>query len=205
MKTSAKKPTKAKPTNQVRIIGGQHRRRLLSFVDAQGLRPTPDRLKETIFNWLTGYLTDAKVLDACAGSGALGFEALSRGAKHVTFIEPHTAQARMLTQNAELLKLSDQAVILHADAISALKTMKDKFDIVFIDPPYALDLWQPILQSLLDRELIHTDSTIYLESDKPIDAVLDDKMLEQFTTLKSTKVGQAMAYLLMPKDKNVIK
>ncbi|WP_163597603.1 16S rRNA (guanine(966)-N(2))-methyltransferase RsmD [Moraxella catarrhalis] len=202
-----KKPTQksTKSVNQVRIIGGQHKRRLLTFVDAQGLRPTPDRLKETLFNWLTGYLTDAKVLDACAGSGALGFEAVSRGAKTAILIEPNLAQAQMLKQNAKLLRLSDKLTIVSTDAISALNTMHDAFDIIFIDPPYALDLWQPILQSLLERGLIHTDSTIYLESDKPIDTVLDDKMLEQFTTLKSTKVGQAMAYLLMLKDENVIK
>ncbi|OAV11987.1 16S rRNA (guanine(966)-N(2))-methyltransferase RsmD [Moraxella catarrhalis] len=203
MKKPTQKSTKA--VNQVRIIGGQHKRRLLTFVDAQGLRPTPDRLKETIFNWLTGYLTDAKVLDACAGSGALGFEAVSRGAKTAILIEPNLAQAQMLKQNAKLLRLSDKLTIVSTDAISALNTMHDAFDIIFIDPPYALDLWQPILQSLLERGLIHTDSTIYLESDKPIDTVLDDKMLEQFTTLKSTKVGQAMAYLLMLKDENVIK
>ncbi|MPW73728.1 16S rRNA (guanine(966)-N(2))-methyltransferase RsmD [Moraxella catarrhalis] len=203
MKKPTQKSTKA--VNQVRIIGGQHKRRLLTFVDAQGLRPTPDRLKETLFNWLTGYLTDAKVLDACAGSGALGFEAVSRGAKTAILIEPNLAQAQMLKQNAKLLRLSDKLTIVSTDAISALNTMHDAFDIIFIDPPYALDLWQPILQSLLERGLIHTDSTIYLESDKPIDTVLDDKMLEQFTTLKSTKVGQAMAYLLMLKDENVIK
>lgn len=203
MKKPTQKSTKA--VNQVRIIGGQHKRRLLTFVDAQGLRPTPDRLKETLFNWLTGYLTDAKILDACAGSGALGFEAVSRGAKTAILIEPNLAQAQMLKQNAKLLRLSDKLTIVSTDAISALNTMHDAFDIIFIDPPYALDLWQPILQSLLERGLIHTDSTIYLESDKPIDTVLDDKMLEQFTTLKSTKVGQAMAYLLMLKDENVIK
>ena len=203
MKKPTQKSTKA--VNQVRIIGGQHKRRLLSFIDAQGLRPTPDRLKETLFNWLTGYLTDAKILDTCAGSGALGFEAVSRGAKTATLIEPNLAQAQMLKQNAKLLKLSDKLTIVSTDAISALNTMHDAFDIIFIDPPYALNLWQPILQSLLERGLIHTDSTIYLESDKPIDTVLDDKMLEQFTTLKSTKVGQAMAYLLMLKDENVIK
>ena len=110
MKKPTQKSTKA--VNQVRIIGGQHKRRLLSFVDAQGLRPTPDRLKETIFNWLTGYLIDAKILDTCAGSGALGFEALSRGAKTATLIEPNLAQAQMLKQNANLLKLSDKLTIV---------------------------------------------------------------------------------------------
>lgn len=195
-----KKPTQksTKSVNQVRIIGGQHKRRLLTFVDAQGLRPTPDRLKETLFNWLTGYLTDAKILDACAGSGALGFEAVSRGAKTATLIEPNLAQAQMLKQNAKLLRLSDKLTIVSTDAISALNTMHDAFDIIFIDPPYALNLWQPILKNLLDNALIHADSKIYLEADKPLHSILDDDTSAKFTLIKSTKVGQAMAYLLTP-------
>lgn len=195
-----KKPTQksTKSVNQVRIIGGQHKRRLLTFVDAQGLRPTPDRLKETLFNWLTGYLTDAKVLDACAGSGALGFEAVSRGAKTAILIEPNLAQAQMLKQNAKLLRLSDKLTIVSTDAISALNTMHDAFDIIFIDPPYALNLWQPILKNLLDNALIHADSKIYLEADKPLHSILDDDTSTKFTLIKSTKVGQAMAYLLTP-------
>lgn len=196
MKKPTQKSTKA--VNQVRIIGGQHKRRLLTFVDAQGLRPTPDRLKETLFNWLTGYLTDAKVLDACAGSGALGFEAVSRGAKTAILIEPNLAQAQMLKQNAKLLRLSDKLTIVSTDAISALNTMHDAFDIIFIDPPYALNLWQPILKNLLDNALIHADSKIYLEADKPLHSILDDDTSTKFTLIKSTKVGQAMAYLLSP-------
>lgn len=196
MKKPTQKSTKA--VNQVRIIGGQHKRRLLTFVDAQGLRPTPDRLKETIFNWLTGYLTDAKVLDACAGSGALGFEAVSRGAKTAILIEPNLAQAQMLKQNAKLLRLSDKLTIVSTDAISALNTMHDAFDIIFIDPPYALNLWQPILKNLLDNALIHADSKIYLEADKPLHSILDDDTSTKFTLIKSTKVGQVMAYLLTP-------
>lgn len=196
MKKPTQKSTKA--VNQVRIIGGQHKRRLLTFVDAQGLRPTPDRLKETLFNWLTGYLTDAKILDACAGSGALGFEAVSRGAKTAILIEPNLAQAQMLKQNAKLLRLSDKLTIVSTDAISALNTMHDAFDIIFIDPPYALNLWQPILKNLLDNALIHADSKIYLEADKPLHSILDDDTSAKFTLIKSTKVGQAMAYLLTP-------
>lgn len=196
MKKPTQKSTKA--VNQVRIIGGQHKRRLLTFVDAQGLRPTPDRLKETLFNWLTGYLTDAKILDACAGSGALGFEAVSRGAKTAILIEPNLAQAQMLKQNAKLLRLSDKLTIVSTDAISALNTMHDAFDIIFIDPPYALNLWQPILKNLLDNALIHADSKIYLEADKPLHGILDDDTSTKFTLIKSTKVGQAMAYLLTP-------
>ncbi len=102
-----KKNHKAKNAvaGDVRIIGGQYKRRIVSFIDAEGLRPTPDRLRETLFNWLIADIHDAKVLDSCAGSGVLGFEALSRGAAHTTFIEVSPAQVTMLRQSAEQLRL----------------------------------------------------------------------------------------------------
>ena len=102
-----KKNNKAKNAvaGDVRIIGGQYKRRIVSFIDAEGLRPTPDRLRETLFNWLIADIHDAKVLDSCAGSGVLGFEALSRGAAHTTFIEVSSAQVTMLRQSAEQLRL----------------------------------------------------------------------------------------------------
>lgn len=188
----------AKATNQVRIIGGAHRRRLISFIDAEGLRPTPDRLRETIFNWLTGHLTDARVLDACAGSGVLAFEALSRGAAHATLIEAHAAQAKQLNITAQLLQLDARSDILHDAAPMALTRLKTPFDIIFIDPPYALDLWQPILSTLIDAKLIHADSLIYLEADRPIDSLISAQLLDEFTVIKSTQVGQAHAHLLTP-------
>ena len=192
----AKTPKKSSSTNQIRIIGGQHRRRLISFIDADGLRPTPDRLRETIFNWLTGHITDARVLDACAGSGALGFEAISRGARHATLIEANSAQAKQLQTNAKLLGIADQCAILHADAVAAVSLMDVPFDLFFIDPPYALDLWQPLLAAVIDRQLIHTDGLIYLEADREIDSLLSSELRARFEIIKSTKVGQARAYLL---------
>ncbi|MFB6349142.1 16S rRNA (guanine(966)-N(2))-methyltransferase RsmD [Moraxella sp. ZJ142] len=185
-----------KPSNQVRIIGGLHKRRLLNFIDADGLRPTPDRLRETIFNWLTGQLYHAKVLDTCAGSGALGFEAISRGAMMATLIEPNTAQAHLLADNAKSLRIDEQMTVINHDALHALPTLTGVFDIVFIDPPYALNLWRPILTTLLDNRLITADSLIYLEADKPLATVLGDDLLAAFEIVKDTKVGQAGAYLL---------
>ena len=212
-----KKNHKAKNAvaGDVRIIGGQYKRRIVSFIDAEGLRPTPDRLRETLFNWLIADIHDAKVLDSCAGSGVLGFEALSRGAAHTTFIEVSSAQVTMLRQSAEQLRLdaSNYHIIQGTaeNALSQNQTIQRHFDIVFIDPPYAQDLWQPILTALINQSLISTETLIYLEADKDLTLQLDQLVasinesaepqieiaqgLIRFECLKQTKVGQVVAGL----------
>ena len=214
-----KKPLKAKTKNSaagdVRIIGGQFKRRSVSFIDAEGLRPTPDRLRETLFNWLIADIHDAQVLDSCAGSGVLGFEALSRGAAHTTFIEINPAQSNMLRQSAEQLRLATNTYqIIQGTAEQVLtqnQTLPHHFDIVFIDPPYAQDLWQPILTALIKQSLISTETLIYLEADKDLTLQLDQlvasinesaepladiaQSLIRFECLKQTKVGQVVAGL----------
>lgn len=212
-----KKNHKAKNAvaGDVRIIGGQYKRRIVSFIDAEGLRPTPDRLRETLFNWLIADIHDAKVLDSCAGSGVLGFEALSRGAAHTTFIEVSSAQVIMLRQSAEQLRLdASNYQIIQGTAEQVLtqnQTIQRHFDIVFIDPPYAQDLWQPILTTLIKQSLINTETLIYLEADKDLTLQLDQlvasinesaeppadiaQSLIRFECLKQTKVGQVVAGL----------
>lgn len=212
-----KKNHKAKNAvaGDVRIIGGQYKRRIVSFIDAEGLRPTPDRLRETLFNWLIADIHDAKVLDSCAGSGVLGFEALSRGAAHTTFIEINPAQVNMLRQSAEQLRLdASNYQIIQGTAEQVLtqnQTIQRHFDIVFIDPPYAQDLWQPILTALIKQSLINTETLIYLEADKDLTLQLDQlvasinesaepladiaQSLIRFECLKQTKVGQVVAGL----------
>ncbi len=204
----------------VRIIGGQFKRRSVKFVDAEGLRPTPDRLRETLFNWLLADIHGAYVLDSCAGSGVLGFEALSRGAAHATFIEVNPAQSQMLRQSAKQLKLDAPTYQILQGTAEQILTQNQltarRFDIVFIDPPYAEDLWQPILTALITQSLIDTNTLIYLEADKDLVAQL--KQLEEtlnknpdtqsdatqqtiaFECLKQTKVGQVVAglYRLSP-------
>lgn len=159
-------------TSAVRIIGGRFKRRQLDFIDAEGLRPTPDRLRETLFSWLMADLYSARVLDCCAGSGVLGFEALSRGAAHCTFIEANHKQSQLLANSAELLQVSQtDADILTGRAEVVIEQQAGSFapfDVVFIDPPYELDLWQPILKALLSHQLIHSDTLLYLEADRPI-------------------------------------
>ncbi|WP_201597813.1 16S rRNA (guanine(966)-N(2))-methyltransferase RsmD [Psychrobacter vallis] len=199
----------------VRIIGGQFKRRIVKFVDAEGLRPTPDRLRETLFNWLLADIHGAHVLDSCAGSGVLGFEALSRGAAHATFIELNPAQSTMLHQSAEQLRISSttyQIVQGTAEQVLIQNQLTQRhFDVVFIDPPYAEDLWQPILTALITQSLIDTNTLIYLEADKDLAPQLKqleetlNKNLEtqlgnvqqiiRFECLKQTKVGQVVAGL----------
>jgi 16S rRNA (guanine966-N2)-methyltransferase len=214
---AAKKNPKAKSAaaGDVRIIGGQFKRRIVSFIDADGLRPTPDRLRETLFNWLLTDIHGARVLDSCAGSGVLGFEALSRGAAHTTFIEINTAQSNMLRQSAEQLRLDAatyQVITGTAEQVlSQHQPIERPFDIVFIDPPYAQDLWQPILSALITNALIDQSTLIYLEADKDLTPQLEqleeqlnenrDTQLEatqqtiRFECLKQTKVGQVVAGL----------
>ena len=213
---AAKKTHHAKSAaGDVRIIGGQFKRRIVSFIEADGLRPTPDRLRETLFNWLLADIHGARVLDSCAGSGVLGFEALSRGAAHTTFIEINTVQSNMLRQSAEQLHLDPttyQVITGTAEQVlSQHQPIERPFDIVFIDPPYAQDLWQPILSTLITNALIDQSTLIYLEADKDLTPQLEqleeqlnenqDAQLEttqktiRFECLKQTKVGQVVAGL----------
>lgn len=202
--------SKQTTAGSVRIIGGQFKRRNVTFIDADGLRPTPDRLRETLFNWLLADMHSARVLDSCAGSGVLGFEALSRGAAHCTFIETNQAQCQMLLQSAQQLHInSDNYQILHGAAEQVLSrndNFQHPFDIVFIDPPYAEDLWQPILTALIKQRLITTKTLIYLEADKDLSEQLDELVLSLSSTftaqglsgfycIKQTKVGQVVAGL----------
>lgn len=183
--------TKPSPNkSQLRIIGGQYKRRMLDFVAVDELRPTPDRLRETLFNWLMHDLQDACVLDVCAGSGALGFEALSRGAAQVTLIEYHKTQSNQLTQNAQKLQTT-QAHIIHGDCLRVLPTLTGVFHVVFIDPPYAHNLWQPIIDTLCQHALIDTHTLLYIESDRPLSHIIHTPLHIH----KQTRIGQIFAYL----------
>ena len=170
--------------NQLRIIGGEWKRRVLPFADIEGLRPTPDRVRETLFNWLMWEITQAKVLDLCAGSGALSFEALSRGAAAVTMIEPNPKQSRFLKENIQLLKAS-QAQLLQDTAQGALKKLADHaYDLVFLDPPYSLNLWQE-LANLVDAK-IKDKGLIYVEADRPLQQL---QLPAHWQLLKQSKAG----------------
>ncbi|MCU7922160.1 MAG: 16S rRNA (guanine(966)-N(2))-methyltransferase RsmD [Candidatus Thiodiazotropha sp. (ex Dulcina madagascariensis)] len=148
-------------TRQVRIIGGVHRGRRLPFVDLPGLRPTGDRIRETLFNWLQPVMDGARCLDLFAGSGALGMEAASRGARKVVMLDSAAAVIRQLEENRRLLRL-DQVSIVRADALQWLEQDPTPFDVVFLDPPFAGNLLGPLCQRLCQGWLAD-GARIYLE------------------------------------------
>ena len=181
--------------NQLRIIGGEWKRRQLPFASIDGLRPTPDRVRETLFNWLMWDIQNTNVLDICAGSGALAFEALSRGASQVVMIEPNTQQAKFLKDNLELLKVTNQRTKLKiATAQQTLPTLKDQFDVVFLDPPYSLDLWEEL--AILADPLIKNDGFIYIEADRDLSQL---KIPSSWIQIKNTKAGTVRAGLYQKK------
>ncbi|AOA57800.1 16S rRNA (guanine(966)-N(2))-methyltransferase RsmD [Acinetobacter larvae] len=183
----------AKSNNQLRIIGGQWKRRQLAFASIDGLRPTPDRVRETLFNWLMWDIANARVLDLCAGSGALGFEALSRGAAHVTFVEPNAEQARYLRDNLILLNGQQQSEVLQTTAQQACAQLQSTYDLIFLDPPYALNLWAELATAI--RPYLHAQSLIYVEADRAFNVL---GLPADWQIYKTTKAGQVQAALFRP-------
>lgn len=154
---------------QVRIIGGEWRGRKLNFPEIEGLRPTPDRVRETLFNWLSAYVPGGRCLDMFSGSGALGFEALSRGAIHVTMIDNSAEVIHQLRQNIQELK-SQHAELVTGSAVNWLETrtgdLEIQYDIVFMDPPFNKDL-APLCCLLLEQKnLLADNAMIYVETEK---------------------------------------
>lgn len=151
-------------SNQVRIIGGLHRGRKLRFPDLPGLRPSGDRVRETLFNWLQPVIHQARCLDLFAGSGALGLEAASRGAKEVVMLDRAPQVVRQLEAHKALLGLA-QVKIIKADALVWLEQDPQPFDVVFVDPPFAADLLGAVCEKLETRGWLAEDALIYLEAD----------------------------------------
>ncbi|MDY7218364.1 16S rRNA (guanine(966)-N(2))-methyltransferase RsmD [Denitrificimonas sp. JX-1] len=162
----AKKNTVATRGNQVRIIGGQWRSRKLNVPDAPGLRPTPDRVRETLYNWLAAYIQGARVLDAFTGSGALFLEAMSRGAATGVALDLNPEVVSNLRNNLTLLQC-DTAEVLRADALQHLKQTPIKgFDIVLLDPPFHQDLLLKACQLLEEHHWLQAEAWIYTESEQ---------------------------------------
>ncbi|MFC4700883.1 16S rRNA (guanine(966)-N(2))-methyltransferase RsmD [Glaciecola siphonariae] len=179
---------RSKP-GSIRIISGQHRGRKLPVLLAEGLRPTTDRVKETLFNWLMQDIAGAKVLDMFAGAGSLGFEALSRLASTVVMIENSPASATQLQQNILTLKAQEQAKLIQSDAFSALKTLNETFDIVFIDPPFHRGMARKAIDMLISNELLAQDALVYIESEVDVEA-LNDLTCLGLTKLKEQSTQQ---------------
>lgn len=162
----AKKPTQTARSSSIRIIGGEWRSRKLTVPEAPGLRPTPDRVRETLFNWLAPTIQGARVLDAFTGSGALFLEALSRGASTGVAIDANTNAVNNLRRNLAVLQCDD-AEVLRADSLHYLSNKAEQgFDIVLLDPPFHQDLLLSACQLLEDNNWLNKDAWIYTESEQ---------------------------------------
>lgn len=158
-----KKPTRG-ASGQIRIIGGQWRGRKLPVPDSPGLRPTTDRVRETLFNWLAPHMVEARCLDCFAGSGALGLEALSRYAAQATLIEMERGVAQQLSQNLATLKASHGQVV-NANTLEFLSKPGQPFNIVFIDPPFRKGLLEQTVTLLEQNGWLADNALIYIESE----------------------------------------
>ncbi|MGQ5522277.1 16S rRNA (guanine(966)-N(2))-methyltransferase RsmD [Chitinimonas sp. PSY-7] len=175
-------PKTTKPirgTNQLRIIGGEYRRRILPFPDGEGLRPTPDRVRETLFNWLGQELDGQVCLDLFAGSGALGFEAASRGASRVVMLEMARPALAALQANRSLLQ-TNKVEIVGTDALAWLTRNNEQFDVVFLDPPFASDLLIRALAAI--SPCLRDDARVYIET-------ADWPVLDGWEVLRKGKAG----------------
>ncbi len=179
-----------------RIIGGKWRGRRIKFDAADGLRPTTDRIRETVFNWLQPYIYHCRCLDVFAGSGVLGFEAISRGAQYAAFIEQNKKTVERLKDNIRTLAI-ENASVYHHDALSwlqsaeAVKREDDKFDLVFLDPPFDSDLLAKSCKLLSTSGCLAEDAIIYVEHNR--DTAIE--LPENWVALKEKKAGQ-VAYRL---------
>lgn len=157
------KPTRGGAPGHVRVIGGRLRGSRLEVPDLPGLRPTPGRVRETLFNWLQPWIEGARCLDLFAGTGALGIEAISRGAARACFVERDVAAARALQANLVRLK-QDPAQVICSDAGTYLKGEPVPYDIVFLDPPFALDAWTGVADALVQGGWLRGHALIHVES-----------------------------------------
>lgn len=185
----------AKPNNKgsIRIIAGSYRGRKLPVLMAEGLRPTTDRVKETVFNWLMPFIQDSLCLDCFAGSGGLGFEALSRGASHVSFVELNKAAAQQLLENQRLLKSANVSII-NSDVLGFIEKNTNKFDIVFIDPPFRKNLVEQTAKQLNEHSLAD-NALIYVE----MESEQNNQQLPINWTLLKEKIAGQVVYRLYQK------
>jgi 16S rRNA (guanine966-N2)-methyltransferase len=181
--TRDKKSAKA---GKIRIIAGAYRGRRIAVPDVPGLRPTPDRVRETLFNWLGQWLGGLSCLDLFAGSGALGFEAASRGAARVVMVENSRLAFAALERTAQLLGAKVELVF--GDALDYLRRTSERFDLVFLDPPFGQNALPTVLERL--PRVLAPGARVYLESSRPIGSPAGSKMLKQ------ARAGQVSYQLL---------
>lgn len=179
--------------NSVRIIAGAWRGRRIHFPDMPALRPTPDRVRETLFNWLQHSITDTRCLDLFAGSGALGLEALSRGAREVVFVEQFPAAARTLQEHLVRFGGAAKGRILEMGAARFLRTPGEPFDLAFLDPPFGANALAEYIPLLDGGEWLKTGALVYLENER---AAGIPALPGHWEVLKSKSAGEVGYHLL---------
>ncbi len=177
----------SKKQNTVRINAGEWRSRLLKFPDAEGLRPTPERVRQTVFNWLGQDLTGLNCLDLFAGTGVMGFEALSRNARTAVLVEKTPAVYKAIVENKTALK-ADAAKVFNIDALSFLAHNRESFEVIFLDPPYNQG-WLAKVLPLLPANL-SPDGVVYAEAEFSIE---EDAT---WRVIKQSKAGNVFYHLL---------
>ncbi|TXI85623.1 MAG: 16S rRNA (guanine(966)-N(2))-methyltransferase RsmD [Cupriavidus sp.] len=174
-----------RPLGKLRIIGGEHRSRLVEFDADSGVRPTPDRVRQTVYDWLSPVIEGSRCLDLFAGSGALGLEAISRGAAHVSFVEVGMRQNTLIKAALIMLKVPAQRFdVAMLDAMSYLSQTWHRYNVVFIDPPYASGLLDSVLEEL--PKVLAPFNRIYIEWPEGKQPVLP----ANFSWLKEKKAGK---------------
>ena len=176
-----------KSRNRVRIIGGDWRSRVVVFADAPDLRPTPDRVRETLFNWLQPTLVGARCLDLFAGSGVLGFEALSRGAAAVTALELDPLACAAIRENVTALQ-TDKLTLEQRNGLDWLRrnVRQQRFDVVFLDPPFAANLYADCCRLLQEQQWLSPGALVYIESGANLDAV---ELPERWQLIRHKRAG----------------
>ena len=195
-KTQNSKPQKqaSKAMGEVRVIAGLWRGRKLPVLNAEGLRPTTDRVKETLFNWLMMDVANARCLDCFAGSGSLGIEALSRQAQAVVFLEKFATAAQQLKKNLASLK-TDKGTVINTDTLAYLaqKNNDKPFDIIFIDPPFHHQFVPQILPLLQQNNWLAENALIYIETEKNHPPLL---LAENWQVIKEKSAGMVTSRLI---------
>lgn len=182
--------------NSFRIIGGRWRGRRVEFPPLEAVRPSPDRVRETLFNWLAPLIEGARCLDLFAGSGALGIEALSRGAAQVTFVDRERRLTEALRAHVDELGFSDRAPCAYGDALDYLARSGERFDVVFLDPPFGQGLLAPAFERLPAR--LAPFNRVYIESEPGLDTALP----EGWMRLRRKQAG-AVVYQLVSFEESV--
>ena len=175
----------------MRVIAGKARSLPLSTIPGEATRPTTDRIKETLFNMLQPYLCEARFLDLFAGSGAIGIEALSRGAKEAVFVDQSEEAVKVIRENLAFTRFTEESTVLRSDAVSAIERMKagsgSPFDLIFMDPPYRKELEKKVLSALSGSNLLTDETIVIFEASADSDLAFPEKM--GYRILKIKKYG----------------